>query len=121
MEISTTTITCRNMIRAKIDLKRTALLGFGEEGADAADGVDFNVGATLGELLAKTMDINLDRVRGYLAGQAKNMVFDQLLGDHAILAPHQELEHGGLAGGQDVRPVVDEGLPAFGVEREVGS
>jgi hypothetical protein len=63
------------MIRAEIDLRRKGLLGFAEEVADAADGVDFDIGAALCELLAQAMDVDFDGIGGDLAGQAEDMVF----------------------------------------------
>src|SRR5262249_60433205 len=120
IEKSTSTITCRNMIRAKIDLNRRVLLGFAEEVADTSDGVNFNVGAALCELLAETMDVDLDSIGGDLARQPEDMILDQLLRYDAILSPHQQLEHRGLARRKDVRLVIDIGLPALGVERKIG-
>jgi hypothetical protein len=40
-------------------------------------------------------------------------------GRDAVLAPHQKLKHRDLARGQYLRLVVDEGLPALGVEHEI--
>src|SRR5215510_15284488 len=91
----------------------------GYQVADTADGVDLHLGAALGELLAQTMDVDLDRIGGDLAGEAENLILDQLLGHDPVLAPHQHLEHRGLARGQHMRLVVDKGLPAFSVERQV--
>ena len=72
------------------------------------------------KLLAQAMDIDLDRVRGDLAGMSEDVVLDLLLGDHASLAAHQELEHRGLAGREHLRLIVDRGLPVLRVEREIG-
>jgi hypothetical protein len=47
------------------------------------------------------------------------VIFDQFLRHDAILASHQQFEHGRLAGGEKLRLLVDECLPAFGVECEV--
>jgi hypothetical protein len=43
------------------------------------------------------MDVDLDRIRGNIAGEPKNVIFDQFLRDNPILATHQEFEHGRLA------------------------
>src|SRR5712691_2510433 len=95
----TTAMTCKNMMRAKIDLNRMALLAFGDKVSDTANGADFDLGAALGKLFPKAMDIDLDRIRGDLAGQPEDMIFNQFFRDNAVLAPHQELEHRGLTGG----------------------
>src|SRR5262249_38580927 len=116
----TTAMTCRKMIQAKIDLKRIALFALGNQVADAAHGMNFNLGAPLRELFAEAMDVDLDGIRGDFAGESKNMILDQLFRDHMPAAPHQQLEPGGLAGRQNLGPVVDICLAAFGVEREVG-
>src|SRR5215813_12703447 len=115
-----TAITCRKMMRAKIDLKRIPLLALGNKIADTADGMNLDLGAVLRELLAKAMDVDFDGIGGDLAGQPEDVIFRQLFRDHAILAPHQQLEHGGLAGRQNLRLVVDIRLPALGVECEIG-
>src|ERR1700730_7170312 len=93
-----TAITCEKMIRAKIDLKRILLFALGNKIADAADGMNFDFGAALREVLPKTMDVDFDGIRRDLAGQPENVIFDQFFRDDASLAPHQELEHGRLAG-----------------------
>ena len=73
-----------------------------------------------GKLLAQAMDINFHRVGSDVAGQPEDLVLDQLLGNNPPLAAHQQLEHRNLAGGQRLRLVIDECLPAFGVENEIG-
>src|ERR1700759_315498 len=99
----TTATTCRKKMREMIDWNRSTLFFFGDEVADPADGMHGDPGAAVGKLLAQAMDIDLDRVGGDLAGMAEDMVFDLLLGDHASLAPHQQLQHCRLAGGQHLR------------------
>src|SRR6516165_5530143 len=98
---------------------KSCRLFLGYEVSDTANGVDLHLGATLGQLFAQAMDVDLDRIRGDIAGQSKNVIFDQFLGDDAILAAHQEFEHRRLARRQDLRFVIDECLAAFGVECEV--
>src|SRR6516162_9754785 len=100
---------------------KSCRLFLGYEVSDTANGVDLHLGATLGQLFAQAMDVDLDRIRGDIAGQSKNVIFDQFLGDDAILAAHQEFEHRRLASRQDLRFVVDECLAALGVECEVGN
>src|SRR5215831_10520684 len=91
----------------------------GYEVSNTANGVDLHLGATLGQLFAQAMDVDLDRIGGDVAGQPENVIFDQFLRDDAVLATHQQFEHGRLAGGENLRFVVDECLPAFGIECEV--
>ena len=47
------------------------------------------------------------------------LILDLLLGNHASLAAHQQLQHLGFAGRQQLRFVVDRCLPVDGVEFEV--
>src|SRR5262249_1958973 len=88
IDTMTTAITCRKMIRAKIDLNRIPLHGLGEEIADTAYGMDDDAGAVLGKLLAKAVNIDFDGIGGDLAGESENLVFDQLFRHNAVLAPH---------------------------------
>src|SRR5262249_20252586 len=94
-------------------------LFLGYEVSDAANRVDLHLRAALGQLFAQAMDIDLDRIRGDIAGQTENMVLDQFFRDNAILAAHQEFEHGSLAGCKELWLVVDERLPAFRIECKV--
>ena len=82
--------------------------------------MDLHLGAALGQLFAQPVDVDLDRIRGDIARQAENVIFNQLLGDHAILATHEDFEHGRLTRGEDLRFLIDESLPTFGIKREVG-
>src|SRR3982074_1029863 len=50
---------------------------------------------------------------------SENLIFDEFFRHDAVLAPHQELQHRSLAAGQDLWFVIDECLPAFGVERQI--
>src|SRR5262245_26920110 len=110
MRIAVTTMatTWRNMMRDMIDLKRSTLLVLRHDVAQAADGVDLHLGAAVGELLPQAMDVDLDCIRRDIAGDAENLVFHQLLRNDIALAPHQELEHRGLTGREDLRVFVDE-------------
>src|SRR5262249_16039214 len=94
-------------------------LFLGYEVSDAANRVDLHLGAALGQLFAQAMDIDLDCIRGDIAGQTENMVLDQFFRDNAILAPHQEFEHGSLAGCAELWLVVDERLVALSIEWKV--
>src|SRR5215471_7253750 len=98
---------------------KSCRLFLGYEVSDTANGVDLHLGATLGQLFAQAMDVDLDRIRGDVAGQPENVIFNQFLRDNAILATHQEFQHRRLASRQDLRLVVDECLTALGVECEV--
>src|SRR5947207_1176924 len=107
IDMMTTAITCKKMIRAKIDLKRIQLVCLGEEVADTAYGMDDDAGAVLGKLLAKAVNINFDGIGGDLAGESENVIFGQLFRHNAVLASHQKLEDGRFTGGQNLRLVVD--------------
>src|SRR5215831_2550144 len=93
-------------------------LFLGNEVSDAANGVDLHPGAAVGQLLAQAMDVDLDRIGRDVTRQPENVIFDQLLRDDAVLAAHQQFEHGRLAGGENLRLVIDKCLPAFGIECE---
>src|SRR6476619_2781428 len=67
------------------------------------------------------MDVDFDCVGSNLPRQPKNLIFDQLLRDRAAFPAHQEFENGRLSGRQDLRFVIYEALPAFGVECEIGN
>src|SRR3954467_6504258 len=110
-------IPARNPARDPI---RATLFLLGHEIADATDGVDHDLGAVLGELLAQPRDVDLDRVGGDLAVEAEDVVLDVLLRHHPPLPAQQDLEDRGLARGDDARLVVDEDLAAFGVIDKVG-
>src|SRR5262245_20934901 len=112
-------ITCKKMIRAKIDLNRIRLFHLRHKVADTAYGVDCYLSAMLGKLLTETMDIDFNGIGCDLAGQSEDFVLDQLLRHDVILAPHQEFEHRSFAAGQDLRFAIDESLPAFSVKRDV--
>src|SRR5215469_3921992 len=120
MDVMTTATTWRKTMREMIDLKRSTSFFLGNEVADAANRMNLNPGAALGQLLAQAMNIDLDRVRRDLAGMPENMILDLLLGDHASLAAHQQLQHCGFARREHLRLIVDRGLPVLGVELEVG-
>src|SRR4051794_39492634 len=92
----------------------------GHEIADAADGMDHDPGAVLGELLAQPRDVDLDGVGCDLAFEAEDVVLDVLLRHHPPLPAQQDLQHRGLARGNDPRLVVDEDLAALGVVDEIG-
>jgi hypothetical protein len=72
-------------------------------------------------LLAQAVDVDLDRIGRNVTRQPENVIFDQLLRDDAVLAAHQQFKHGRFAGGENLRLVIDECLPAFGIECEVGN
>src|SRR6266581_4002321 len=116
----TTATTCRITMREMIDLNRSTLFFLRDEVADAANSVNLNPRAVLRKLLAQAVDVDLDRIRGDLAGMPEDMVFDLLLGNDAPLAAHQQFEHGGLAGRKQLRLVVDRGLPVSRIEFEIG-
>src|SRR5579871_6656769 len=120
MEVMTTATTCRKTMREMIDLKRSTLLFLGDQVAHTAYGVNLDLGTTLRELLAKTVHVDLDRVRSDFAGMPEDVVLDLLLGDDAPLAPHQQFEHGGFARRKHLRLIVDRGLPVARIEFEVG-
>src|SRR5262245_28481609 len=122
MRIAVTTMatTWRNMMRDMIDLKRSTLRVLRHDVAQATDGIDLHLCTTVRELPAQTMDVDLDGIRRNIAGDSENLVFHELLRNDIALAPHQELEHRGLAGGEDLRVFVDEDLPAFGIENNIG-
>src|SRR4051795_11985605 len=103
-----------------VDPAASTLLLLGHHIADAADGVDHDLGAVLGELLAQPRDVDFDRIGGDLALEPEDVVLDVFLRYHPPLPAQQDLEHGGLARGNDARLVVDEDLAAFGVIDEVG-
>jgi len=48
---------------------KSCRLFLGYEVSDTANGVDLHLGATLGQLFAQAMDVDLDRIRGDIAGQ----------------------------------------------------
>src|SRR5476651_154834 len=119
--VAITTTACRKMIHDMSDLNRNTLFFLGNEIADAAHGVDLNLGAAIGELFAQTMDINLDGIRGDIVGKPEEMIFNQPLWDDAALAAHQKFEHRRLTGGKHLRLIVNIYLPALGIENEVGN
>src|SRR6266576_1467274 len=86
IDMKTTAITCKKMIRAEIDLKRIQLLGLGEQISDTAYSMDHDVSALLGKLLPKAVNIDFDGIGGDLTGESKNVVFDQLFRHNAVLA-----------------------------------
>src|SRR6516165_6151936 len=106
----TTATTCRKTMREMIDLKRGTLLFLGDQVAHAADGVDLNLGAALGQLLAQPMHVDLDRIRPDLAGMSENVVLDLFLGNDASLAAHQQFEHGCFARREHLWLIVDRSL-----------
>src|SRR5262249_5644494 len=123
MRIAVTTMatTWRNMMRDTIDLKRSTLLLLRHDVAQAAHGVDLHLGAAVRELLAQAVNIDLDGIRRDIARHAENLVFNELLRHDIALAPHQELEHRRLAGREDLRVLVDDGPPAFGLENRLAT
>src|SRR6266404_7433841 len=89
IDVMTTAITGRITMREMIDLNRITLF-LGDEISDAADGVDLHLGALVGKLLAQTMDIDFDGIRGDVAGKPEDVVLDLLLRHNASLAAHQK-------------------------------
>src|SRR5437764_14791127 len=81
--------------------------------------MDLNLCTTVGKLLAQPVHVNLHRVRGNVPGRPEDVIFDQLLGNHAVLPAQEQFEYCGLARRQDLWLVVDEGLAAFSVKREI--
>src|SRR5271165_4240005 len=116
----TTATTCRITMREMIDWNLGTLLVLRDQVAHAANGVDLDLGASVRQLLAQAVDIDLDGVRADVAGMAVDVVFHLLLGDDAPFAAHQQFEHGGLAGRKHLRLLVDRGLSALRVELEIG-
>src|SRR5262245_56620939 len=116
----TTATTCRITMREMIDSNLGTLLLLRDQVTDAANGMNLHLCTALGKLLAQPMDVNLDRIRCHVAGMSEDVVFDLLLGDDAALAAHQELQHLGLAGREELGLVVDRGLPIPGGEFEIG-
>src|SRR5215470_4165724 len=121
MEVITTAITCRQMIREIIDLKRNTLFVLSHEIPNAAYGVNLHLGATLGQLPSQTVNIDFDGIRGEFARKTDEVVFGEFLGNHAALATHQEFENRQLARREHFRLVVDERLPASDIEYEIAN
>src|SRR5262245_47289936 len=118
--VATTTTTCRKMIHDMSDLNRSTLLFLGNEVADAAHGMDLNLGAAVGELFAKAMNVNFDGIRCDFVGESEKLILNQPFRNDTALPSHQKLEHRGFARGKDLRLIVDVGLSALGVEYEIG-
>src|SRR5262249_44774496 len=95
--VMTTATTCRNRIREMIESNLTNLAAFGHHVANAANGVDLDLRAVVRELSPQPVDVDLDRLGRHGAGEPEDLTLDQLLGNRAALAPHQQLEHRGLA------------------------
>src|SRR5437899_3182 len=123
MKIDTiaTAMTCKHMIRETIDLNLITLLGLRHEIPDPSYSVDFHLGAAFGELLAKAMDIDLDGIRSDLAGKTEDMIFGEFFRNNLAFAPHEQFENPQFARRQGLRLVIDERLPAFDVEQQVGN
>src|SRR5271168_1971453 len=85
MEVIATAITCRITMREMIDLNRITLF-LGDEISDPTDGMDLDLGALVGQLLAQPMNIDLDGIRGDVAGEPEDVILDLLLRHHASLA-----------------------------------
>src|SRR5277367_1604585 len=119
-EVMTTATTWRTTMRERIDLKRNTLVLLGDQVSYSPDGMHLDLGAALRKLLAQTVNVHLDGVRGDFARVSEDVIFNLLLGNHAALAAHQQLQHLGFAGRQQLRPVVDRGLPVSGIEFEIG-
>ena len=95
-------------MREMIDFDLIALLVLRDQIANAANGVYLNLGAVLGKLLAETMNVNLNCVRGDVSGMSKDVVFDLFLGYDAPFTAHQEFEHLDLAGREKLGVIVIE-------------
>src|ERR1700686_2348223 len=120
MEVMTTATTCRITIREMIDLNLSTLFFLCDEVPNATNGMNLDLRSPLRQLLAQTMNVHLDRVRRDVSVMPEDVVLDLLLGNHAPLAAHQEFEHRGLAGGQQLGLAVDGRLPVSCIEFEVG-
>src|ERR1700742_2000260 len=119
IEVIATTITCSTTMRERIDLNRITFF-LGDEVSDAADGVDLDLRALVGELLAQPVDIDFDGVGGDVAGKPENVILDLLLRNHAPLAAHQKFEHRRLTRRKHLRLIVDQGLTIAQIEFEIG-
>src|SRR4051794_23106269 len=113
----------RNAIREMTERKRNTLNPRSgrvrDRVAEAAQRIDTDAGAEIAEPLAQPVDIDLDGVRADLVGEAVEVVLEEALRYDAALAPHQPLEDGELARGEDARLVADEDLAGGRVEGEV--
>jgi hypothetical protein len=103
-----------------IDWNLITLLLLCDEVSDPPNGVDLDPGATLRKLFAQTVNVDFDRIRCDFSGVAEDVILDLLLGDHTPPAAHQQLQHRGFAGRQQLRLVIDRGLPVLGIEFEIG-
>src|SRR3984885_12569730 len=109
MEVMTTATTCRMTMREMIDWNLITLLLLCDEVSYSPNGVNLHLGAALRKLLAQTVNVDFDGIRCDFAGVSEDVIFDLLLGNHAPLAAHQQLQHRGFAGRQQLRLVVNRG------------
>src|SRR5665213_3031813 len=120
MEVITTATTCRMMMREMIDWNLITLLLLRDEISDPSNGVNLDLGAAFRKLFAQTVNVDLDRIRCDFSRVSEDVIFDLFLGNHTPFAAHQKLQHRGFAGRQQLRLVVDRGLPVSGIEFEIG-
>jgi hypothetical protein len=55
---------------------KSCLLFLGYEVSDTANGMNFHLGAMIRQLFPEAMDVDLDRIRGDIAGQPENVIFN---------------------------------------------
>src|ERR1700722_12524692 len=120
MEAITTATTCRMTMREMIDLNLITLLLLRDEVSDSPNGMNLDLGAALRKLFAQAVNVDLDGVRCDFSRMSEDVILDLLLGNHAPLAAHQQLQHRRFAGRQQLRLVIDRGLPVSGIEFEIG-
>src|SRR6202521_4524093 len=120
MEAITTATTCRMTMREMIDWKRITLLLLGDEVSYSPNGMNLDLGAALGKLFAQTVNVDLDRIRRDFSRVSEDVILDLFLGHHTPLAAHQQLQHRRFAGRQQLRLVINRGLPVSGIEFEIG-
>ena len=58
---------------------KSCRLFLGYEVSNTANGVDLHLSATIRQLFPEAMHVDLDRIRGDIAGPPKNVIFNQFL------------------------------------------
>ena len=76
MQMMPIAITCRKMMRPRIDLNRRLALNLCKEIPYAAYRMDLYRGSMLEQLLAQAVNIDLDRIRGDLVKETEELVFE---------------------------------------------
>ena len=67
IDVSATAMTCKITIREMIDLNRITFV-LSDQISDTAHGMNLYSGSFVGKLPSKTMDIDLDSIRGDISG-----------------------------------------------------